>query len=203
MIKRAEEILRSEILAVLAAKTQKEFNGPLKKIADLANILDQIGDVVGADRLDNLIKQAGFWDALFSGGFGGGGAKLWDAIKGGNLKESLGEIVRGALMGAAAGVMADYMIKWLDDVPLIGSYLKELEGANKIRALLEGIIGKTFSESNFANKLVDNSLEEIENLLGMTKKNNHISNKSQSEVPGVRSNNTDQFELKMPETFNV
>ncbi len=166
MKKRAAEILHEQVKNILITKSKEEFEKSLFKIAELANILDQSGDEVSADRLDHLLKQAGFWSSLFAGMTGGGGAAIWDAIKGGRFKESLTMIAKRALMGAAVSVMVEYIIQWLDGIPFVGDYLKELEGADKLRTLLEGVVAGAVSESDFANKLVDKTIEAIEHLFG-------------------------------------
>jgi hypothetical protein len=167
MNKRAAEILQSELTKLFSATTKTEADQSLHKIAELANILDQMGNEVSADRLDVMIKEAGFWSALFSGTLGGGGAKLWDAVKGGTLKESLGEIVKGALMGAGAGVMTEYIINGLAKIPWLGSIFEELVGAPKLKSMIQGIIAAAVAESDLANKLVDKTILAVEQLLGM------------------------------------
>lgn len=182
MIKRAQEILHKEIISVLSSKTKQEFNEVLTKIAALSDIVDQTGDTLSADKIDELLKQAGFWGDLFSGMAGGGGAKLWDALKGGKLKESLGEIVKRALMAGTVAALAGQLIKALDDLPLIGPYLKEFVGAEKLKSLFVGVIGTTVSESDFANKLVDNSIAAMEQFFGFGGK---LEPAKKEEVPGV------------------
>lgn len=170
MKKRAAEILHSQIKSILIARSKEEFEKYLVKVAELANLLDQTGDEASADKVDNLLKQAGFWSALFSGMTGGGGAAIWDAIKEGKFKESLTIIAKKALMGAATGVVVDYLIQWLDSVPFIGGYLKELEGADKLRMLLVGVVGEAVAESDLANKLVDKTIAAVEGLFGLGQK---------------------------------
>lgn len=169
MKKRAAEILHSQVKSALIAKSKEEFDKSLAKIAELADLLDQTGDEVSADRLDHLLKQAGFWSALFSGIAGGGGVGIWDAIKEGRFKDSLAVVAKKALMGAATGVVVDYLIQWLDGIPFIGDYLKELEGSDKLRALLESVVAGAVAESDFANKLVDKTIAAVESLFGWGK----------------------------------
>ncbi len=166
MKKRAQELFNGELLKVLLAKSKNEFDNSLSKIANLANILDQTGDESSANKMDDLLKQAGFWSALFSGMSGSGGAAIWEAFKTGKFKDGLTEIVKKALMAGTAAVAVDYIIKWLDEVPLIGSILKELESAPKLRSILESAIGAAVSQSDLANKIVDQAIIAIEKLIG-------------------------------------
>jgi hypothetical protein len=167
MKKRINEILKNEIMTVLGSKDSGIVKKSLSKLADLADIFDQSGDTASANKLDTFMKEAGFWSSFFSGLVGGGGAGLWDALKSGKIKESIGEIVKKALIGAGTGVVVEYIIKGLDEIPLIGPYLKELGGADKLRSMLEGIIAGAVAESDLANKLVDKTIEAIEGYLGM------------------------------------
>lgn len=196
MKKRAAEILHRQVQNILIAKSKAEFEKSLIRLAELADLLDQAGDESSANRLDNLLKQAGFWSSLFSGMSGGGGVAIWDAIKGGKFKESLGIIVKKALMGAAAGVMVDYIIQWLDGIPFIGNYLKELEGSDKLRMLLEGVVAGAVAESDFANKLVDKTIIAVEGLFGW----GHAEQKPQ--VPGVKPTSTPAAALSLKSQTN-
>lgn len=163
---RAKELFNKELLKILFTTSRNDFDNSLSKIANLADILDQTGDESGANKMDDILKQAGFWSSLFSGMAGGGGAAIWEAFKSGKFKESLTEIVKKALMAGTAAVVVDYIIKWLDEVPVIGSILKELEGADKLRSILEGVIGAAVAESDLANKLVDQTILAVEKLIG-------------------------------------
>lgn len=170
MKKKAAEILHKQIQAVLVSKSAKELENAVTKIADLANILDQSGDEVSADRLDELIKQAGFFESLFSGALGASAPTIWNAIKGGKFKEELGDIVKKAIAGAATGVAVEYLIKWLDTIPFIGKYLTELEHSDKIREVFEGVVSNAIVNSDIGTKLVDGAVEAVEEMIGMAKK---------------------------------
>lgn len=189
MKKRAEQIFHQEILSLLAAKSKEEFDKSLTKIASLADILDQSGDAASADKMDDLLKQAGFWSSFLSGLSGGGGAAIWDAVKNGKFRESLNIIAKKAVMGAVTGVGIEYIIKWLDEVPLIGPLLKELEGADKIRSILEGVVAGAVADSDIANQLVDKTIEAVEGLLGFGKKQEVKPQPQQQKqnIPGVAS----------------
>lgn len=199
MNKKAEKIINSHLLTAITTKSKVAMDEALNKITLFADIMDQAGHEKVADTLDDFVKQAGFWSSFFSGLVGGGGAGLWDALKSGKIKESLGDIVKKALMGAGTGVIVEYVIKGLDEVPLIGPYLKELVGADKLRSMLEGVIAGAVAESGIVNKLVDKTIEAIEGFFTSTmgKTQEHKAPTINVE-PTKPSTDTAQFPVNVP-----
>lgn len=177
MNKRAQKILQEQIINMLMSQDKVAFDKSIVKIAALADIMDQSGNEHIANKLDNLIKEAGGWSTFFAGLLGGASPKVWEAIKSGKIREGLSEIVKGALMGVGSAYLVDYLINKLDELPIIGPLLKELGAAEKLKAALESVIAGAVSESDFANKIVDKTLDAIEGFIGIGKTEKQNDNK--------------------------
>ncbi len=199
MIKnRAQEILHRELLKVLLSTSKVELDSSLLKVAGLADILDQAGNENLANRIDVLLKEAGFWSGFLSGMSGGVGEDLWNAFKTGKFKAGMTGVVKHALMTGASGVVVEYLIKWLDGLPLIGGILEELGGAPKLKSMLEAYIGSAIVDSDLADKLVDRAIEAVEEMIGI-KKQQAVTKPDTTVKPGETHSDTKTFQVTSPD----
>lgn len=198
MNEKIQKILDAELKLLINANNVNDFKTSIARFADLAGILDAMGAVSDADKIDVIIKEAAgsIWDFLLgAGGSGlmskdqGGeyfGKSLLNAFESGDWgkvldKQVLVGVVTHALIGGGIAVIATSLLDALaDNVP--GFSL--IKNAKFTKMAIVGALTYAVNNSDFVNKIVDGLIDEIKKALGMEVKQEQNKQKQQA-LPGV------------------